>query len=118
MLRNLSSIIVGRNGTVVFCTNLWVGKALAIVTYGQNKLVGDEAFVNQFEGNGISHLLHHDAGFLVVVGALQDLPVAQGVCLGPISLHGFHRARFPAPGMVDEQFGIDTKQIVEEFFVA
>ena len=103
---------------MVFCTDLGVGKALAVVTDGQNKLVGDEAFVNQFESDGIGHLLHHDASFLAVVGALQDLPVAQGICLGPISLHGFHRARFPAPGMVDEQFGIDTKQIVEEFFVA
>ena len=102
MLWRLPSIIVGRDGSVVFCTNLWVGKTLAVVTDGQNKLVGDEPFVDKFKGNGIGHLLHHDARFLAVVGALQYLSVAHRIGFGPICLHGFHRAGFPAPGMVDE----------------
>ena len=118
MFGSLSPVVVCCNRPVVFGTNFRIGKTLAVVADGQDQLVGDEAFFNELQSNAIGHLLCHHSRFLEVVGTLQHLSVAQRICFGPIGFHGFHRAGFPAPGMVDEQFGIDAKEVVEEFFVA
>ena len=47
---------------------------------------------------------------------VQDLSAGHGGRLGAVCLDVADAARLPSPGMVNEQFGIDTEEFVQDLF--
>ena len=48
---------------------------------------------------------------------LEHLSAAERIGFGAIGLDGLHRAWLPPPGVVDEQFGIHTEELIEQFVI-
>ena len=48
---------------------------------------------------------------------MQYLPGADAVAAGLVGFDILYRAGFPSPGMVNQEFSIDTKQLVQQFFM-
>ena len=88
-----------------------------VVADRQRELVGHEALFKQIHCDGLCHLAHDEARFIVRIRALQNLPGADAVRLRPVRFDVLHPAWFPAPGMVDEQLCVDAEHLVEQLFV-
>ena len=103
-----------RHGLAVIAA---AGRVLDVIAYRQGELVCDQALFQEVQGDGLRHLPNDPSGLLVVVGALQDLAGADAVGLWPVGLDVLYPAGFPAPGVVDEELGVDAEQPVEQLLV-
>ena len=113
VLGDLPSVAV-RHGLAVIAA---AGGVLDVVAHRQRELVGDQALFQEVQGDGLRHLPHHPSGLLVIIGALQDLAGADAVGLRPVRLDVSHPAGLPAPGVVDEELGVDAEHPVEQLLV-
>ena len=97
--------------------HLRIAEALGVVTHRDGHAVGNETFLHQTEREVVDHLFCHHTRFLERVWRHEHLPVAQRIALGAVSLHHLYRARLPAPGMIDEQLGIHSQQLIYHLLV-
>ena len=102
---------------MIILTNLRTCQVLRIIAYGQYQLVCHQSLRYQIERHTLSHLLYHHTGFLRVIGFLQHLSATERVRFWPVCLHSLHRARFPTPGMIYQQFCIHAKKTIELLLV-
>jgi len=112
VLGDLPSVAV-RHGLAVIAA----GGVLDVVAHCQGELVGDQTLLQKVQSDSLRHLPRDPSGLLVVVGALQDLAGADTVGLRPVRLDVSHPAGLPAPGVVDEELGVDTEHPVEQLLV-
>ena len=117
VLGDPAAVVIGGDLPLVAGGSCGVGEVLDIVAHGEDDLVGHKALIHQIQGEEIRHLADDQAGLLVGVGVLQHLTRGDAVGLGLVGLDIGNGAGLPAPGMVDEQLGVDTEELIEEGFV-
>ena len=89
-------------------------QAFPVIAHRQDDLVRHKALVHQVQGQRVRHLPHHQPGLLRPVGTGEHLAGAHTVVCGSVGLDIRHGAALPAPGVVDEELGVYTEQIVEQ----
>ena len=112
MLGNFAAVSIYRYFTVVVFVH-----TLYIVSNRQHHLIADQTFIYQIQGDLIGHFPYHQTGFGYGIGTVQHLSGADTAGFRPISFDVGNGAGLHAPGVVDEQFCIDTKQLVKQFFI-
>ena len=117
VLRHLPSISVSRYLTFVCLAAHRVRQVFYIVANCQHDLVSNHSLVHQIQHEKINHLSNNQSCFLKVIGTMQHLPGADAITFGLILLHFRNRTWLPAPGMIYQQFGIDTEQLVKQIFI-
>ena len=115
VLGNLATIMVGGDGAGV--SNAGRRQAGGIVPDGQVDLVGHQPLIHQIQNQFFRHFPHHQPGLFIGVGGGQHLAGAEGAALRLIRLDVGNRGRLPAPGMVDEQLGVDAEGLVQQVLV-
>ena len=90
-----------------------LGDVFDIVAYVQDNLTCHELLGNEVQYHLVGHLPDDEPCLLIRVGAVKYLATADACGGGAIRLDGFHRAGLIAPGMVDQEFGIDAEDSVE-----
>ena len=113
MLGNFAPITVCGDLSGVGCTL----EVFDVIADRENQLVGRKPFIYQFQRQCIGHLLDDQPCLFKWVWVLQDLPGDDALVFWFVCLNVRNGAGFPAPGMVDEQFRVDTKQFIEQFLV-
>ena len=113
MLGNFAPITVCGDLSGVGCTL----EVFDVIADRENQLVGRKPFIYQFQRQCIGHLLDDQPCLFKWVWVLQNLPGDDALVFWFVCLNVRNGAGFPAPGMVDEQFRIDTKQFIEQFLV-
>ena len=78
---------------------------------------GDQILLHQVQAQQIHHLLDDEQPLVKRVIAAQHLTAAQTVGVGSVGLDVSHGDGLPAKGMVNQKFGVDAEQVVEEVFV-
>ena len=81
----------------------------------QDHLVRHQFLLHQVQHQQVRHFADDDASFLETVRAHQHLPAGKTVRRGPVGLDCRDGAGLPAPGVVDEEFRIDTEKPVQDF---
>ena len=89
-----------------------------VVAARQRKLVSHKTFFEQVHCDSFRHLAYDEASLVIRIRTLQNLPGADAVRLRPVSFDILHPARFPAPGVVDEQLRVDTEHLITQLLVA
>ena len=117
MFGDPAPVIVCRDFPAVLRANGRIGEAADVVTDGQDQLVSHQLLVHEAEGDGVRHLMDDRSGLVRLVGAMEDLRIAEGPVLGLVGLDGSHGAGLPAPGVVDEELGVDAEEVVEKVLV-
>ena len=114
---NLAAIMVGGDLTVIPFSELWIFQIFNIISDGQNKLPGHQAFVHQIQGKRICHFLNDKFCFLIRIRTLQYLASADAFGFRFVCLNVRNSAGFPAPCMVDQKFGVDTEKAVKQILI-
>ena len=108
--------VLGNFAPLVVCGDLsGVGCTLEVfdvIADREDQLVGRKPLIYQFQRQCIGHLLDDQPCLFKWVWVLQDLPGDDGLVFWFVCLNVRNGAGFPAPGMVDEQFRVDTKQFI------
>ena len=117
VLRDLPSVAVDFDFAVKLFCSVGVGKVFNVIPHRQCQLVGNQPLAHQIQGQGVCHLPDHQPGFGKVVWALENLPGDDALILWPVGFHIGQGAGLPAPCVIDEQFGVDPEQLVEQVFV-
>ena len=110
VLGDLPAVAVRHGLTVIAAA----GRVLDVIAHRQRELVSDQALFQEVQGDGLRHLPNDPSGLLVIIGALQNLAGADTVGLRPVRLDVLHPAGLPAPGVVDEELGVDAEHPVEQ----
>ena len=113
------SVSVLRGGASVSVGGGFSGVAFigSVITDGQHDLIGDKILVYQVKYQKVGHLPHNQLRFLSSVRLLQNLTGTDAVRFRLVCLDFLDRARFPAPGMVDQQLRIDAEHLVKKVLV-
>lgn len=101
------SSIIGR---VVF-------KALIIVAYPPGKGRRYNVFLIHVAAQNVDHLHKDNAGFLIFVWSGKYLSVGKRVIVSLVVFDIIHGYRLYAPGMIYKYLSINTKGLVEPFFM-
>ena len=65
----------------------------------------------------IDHLMEYDPCLIIEVGPWQYLTIGQGMSCSTISFDIGHSNRFDAPGVIDQNFPVNTKSLIEELLI-
>ncbi len=117
MLWDLPAVVVGGDRPLVFFPSGRITQVLDVITDGQRELVGHQPFFHQIQGQRVRHLPDDDPGLLRGVGAGEHLARAQAFDAGLVGADLRDGAGLPAPGVVDEQLGVDPEELVEQILV-
>ena len=117
VLWDLPSIAVGGDFASVAASDFWICQVVPVVADGEGHLIGNQPFFNQFQREQIRHLPDDQPSFVKIIGALEHLPGTDAVVFRPVGFDQIDGGGFPAPGMVDEQLGIDAEQLIQKIFV-
>ena len=85
---------------------------LYVIADSKHYLVGGKPLLHEAEREAVCHLAHHQPCLGSRIRLLQDLARADAACARPVLLDIPDRAGFPAPGMVNQQLGIDAEEPV------
>ena len=86
-----------------------VRQVLDVIAHRQRQLVRHQPLVHQVQCQLVRHFPDHKPGFLIRVGALQDLPRADAFGLRFICLDIGDGTGLPAPGMVNQKLRVDAE---------
>ncbi len=89
----------------------------AVVADLQRDGVGHQPLFGQAEHQRFGHFPHNELCLFVGIRAGQHLPFGDAVGAGPVVFDLRQAAGFHAPGMVNKQFRIHTKSIVQPILV-
>ena len=89
-----------------------------VIPHRKDNLVGDQPLIHQFQGQRVRRLPQHQPRLPKFIGALEHLPGTHTAGFRSVRLDVRHGAWFPAPGVIDKQFGIDTEKLVQQLLVA
>ena len=117
LLRNLSSVAVGFNLTVVSGFPDRIGQILDVITDGENHLIGDKTLLHQIQNKLICHFADDKFCLVGFVGTVQDLTGAQAAGGWPIGLDCCNGGGLPAPCVVDEELRIFSKKRIKQVFI-
>ena len=109
MLGDLPPVAVGGNRAMVGRIAGGVDQIFPVVAHGQHQLVGHQVFVHQVQRQLVSHFPHDEPCLVGGRSAVQYLAAAAAVGGGLVGLDVRNGAGFPAPGVVDEQLGVDAE---------
>ena len=90
---------------------------LPVIAHHQHHLIRHHTLLGQIQGQLIRHLPDDQAPLLIGIGPLQNLTGADAVGAGAVGLDIPDGAGLPAPGVVDEQLGIDPKNGIQQLLV-
>ena len=97
---------------MIILSALRIRQILYIVSNRQHQLIGHQPFIHQIQRQQIGHLPNHHPGFFIFIRILKYLAGDDAVILGLIGLDLGNRTGFPAPGVIDQKFRIDAKQLI------
>ena len=117
MLWNAASIMVCSDRPLVFFPDFRFFQVLYVIAYSQHQLIRHKSLIHQIQYQLIRHLPDNQPRFPALIRTLQYLTGACAVCLRLICLYVRHGTRFPAPGMIHEQFRVDAKQLIEQLLI-
>ena len=117
VFRDFSPIAVGGNLPVIIFPQGRFFQVVDIIANGKDHLVGNQPFVHQIQNQKIRHLLHHQPGLSKHIGTLEHLAGADAVVLRFVGLDIRDGTGLPSPGVVDQKFRVDAKEIIEEIFI-
>ena len=135
---NRSQQIVGGGGVVkVFCANRMLGDLPPVAVGGhwpliamifhreifnivadcEHQLIGGQSLIHQVQGQSVRHLPHDQSGFLKRIGALEHLAGDDTFMLRLIRFYIRDGTGFPSPCVINEQFGVDAEELIQQFLV-
>ena len=109
LLGDLASVPVCVHRAAVFRS-----EARCIVAHREHHLIGDKSFFHKLKDQPIRHFPDDDPGVVESIRLGEHLPNAHAVGLWAIGLDLFDRAGLPAPGVIDQQLGVDAEKPVEK----
>ena len=112
-----TSVVVLRHLTVIECSYIRIFQTFSVVVDRYYELAGNKTSRHQFQRHSLRHFPYYHTCFLEGVGRLEHLSAAEGVCCRSVCLYRFYGTRLPSPGVVDEQFRINAKELVQQFLV-
>ena len=117
MLRDCTPIAVPGRVRLILGAKRRIPEIFDVIADRQHQLIRHKPLVYEFQNQQVGHLPHHQFCFVKGVGTLQHLTGTDAVRAGPIRLDVGNRAGLPAPRVVNEQFRVDSKQMVQQVFV-
>jgi len=106
-LRHPPPVPVRLDFSAVIC-----GQTLNVIADREHDLIRHKPLVHQIQHQAVGHLPDDHAGLVEGIGLLQDLPDADAVVLRPEGLDVPDLTGLPAPGVVDQQLRVHTKEPV------
>ncbi|MPN26507.1 hypothetical protein SDC9_173932 [bioreactor metagenome] len=94
-----------------------IPQALSVIAEREDDLICHQLFIHQVKRQQIGHLPRDQPDLFIGIGAGQHLAGPDALFTRLIALDISHRAGLAAPGVVDEQFGVDAKQLVQQVFI-
>ena len=79
--------------------------------------IRDHPPVAELISKAFRHLPDNDPGFFVFIGTGEDLSLTQAVGGWPVVFDLPDAARFDTPGMIDQDFSINAKLLIEPVLV-
>ena len=117
MFGDFPAVAVGFYLPMIFIPVFWILQVIYIVSDSKHNLVRYESFTHQIKRQGICHLMHDQPCFLEGIGTLEHLTGPYTLAFRFICLNIGNGAWLPSPGMVDQEFRIDTKQFIQQIFI-
>ena len=84
---------------------------------GKHDLAGHFVLRHQVQDQHFGHFAGNQFRLVERIGSHEYLAAAERMGGGPVGLDIGHRTAFPAPGVVDEQFGVHPEEFVQQLFV-
>ena len=99
----------------VYGAGVALGDVFDVIAHVQHNLVRQEFLGDEVQYHLVGHLPDDEPCLLIRVGAVKHLAAADARGGRTIRFNGFHRAGLIAPGVVNQELGIDAKDLVELF---
>ena len=117
MLGDLSSVAIRGDRSGISRGALCEYQIFNIIAYGQHQLIGDQPLVHQIQRQCIRHLPDNQSRLVKGIGALEYLAGNNALIFGLICLYIRYGTGFPAPGMINEQLCVDSKEPIEHLLI-
>ena len=109
MFWHFPPISVHRHRPVVLPAYHGIGEIFDIIPHCQYQLIRHQSFIHQIKRQLIRHLPYDHLGFFIAVGYFHYLAGTYTVIFRTVCFDLFHGTWLPAPGMIDQKLGVDSK---------
>ena len=117
MLWYQSSVTVPNYSAVISPSPFRILDVFYIIAYRYHYLIRYKPFPYKIHGERIRHLPDNYSGFFSVVWFMQHLSGTKAVVCRPVLFNIHNGTRFPAPGMIYQQLGVFTKQLIQDVLI-
>ena len=117
VLRNLSSVAIHSDCSGVSCGALGRYQIFDVIAHSQHQLIGDQPLVHQIQRQCIRHLPDNQPRLIKGIGTLEHLAGNNALIFGLICLYIRYGTGFPAPGMINKQLCVDSKEPIEQLLI-